>query len=155
MELEFRRRDYGATHKSQFLPRSQTQKHPLSSTLASRDQQAKTVRGRDLHFFDPLRGLDVNASAEENVEDTCISIEAVTQDLIKEWKSLKRILMQRFPVSKVISFSPPGLLFHELVDAYHNSFCFALLNQQLSPLLLFPIRRKLAANKLLWKSRPK
>ncbi|VYS48702.1 unnamed protein product [Arabidopsis thaliana] len=106
MELEFRRRDYGATHKSQFLPRSQTQKHPLSSTLASRDQQAKTVRGRDLHFFDPLRGLDVNASAEENVEDTCISIEAVTQDLIKEWKSLKRILMQRFPVSKVISFSP-------------------------------------------------
>jgi hypothetical protein len=48
----------------------------------------------------------VNASAEENVEDTCISIEAVTQDLIKEWKSLKRILMQRFPVSKVISFSP-------------------------------------------------
>ncbi|KAG7649198.1 putative vacuolar protein sorting-associated protein [Arabidopsis thaliana] len=106
MELEFRRRDYGATHKSQFLPRSQTQKHPLSSTLASRDQQAKTVRGRDLHFFDPLRGLDVNASAEENVEDTCISIEVVTQDLIKEWKSLKRILMQRFPVSKVISFSP-------------------------------------------------
>lgn len=48
----------------------------------------------------------MNASAEEKVEDTSISIEAVTQDLIKEWKSLKRVLMQRFPVSKVISFSP-------------------------------------------------
>ncbi|CAL9218434.1 unnamed protein product [Arabidopsis halleri] len=106
MELEFRRRDYGATQKSQFLPRSQALKHPLSSTLASRQQQAKTVRGSDLDFFDPLRGLDVNASAEEKVRDTSISIEAVTQDLIKEWKSLKRVLMQRFPVSKVISFSP-------------------------------------------------
>lgn len=48
----------------------------------------------------------MNASAEEKVEDNSVSIEAVTQDLIKEWKSLKRILMQRFPVSKVISFSP-------------------------------------------------
>ncbi|XP_020868718.1 UPF0505 protein isoform X1 [Arabidopsis lyrata subsp. lyrata] len=106
MELEFRRRDYGATHESQFLPRSEALKHPLSSIFASRQQQAKTVRGSDLDFFDPLRGLDVNASAEEKVEDTSISIEAVTQDLIKEWKSLKRVLMQRFPVSKVISFSP-------------------------------------------------
>lgn len=39
MELEFRRRDYGATHESQFLPRSEALKHPLSSTLASRQQQ--------------------------------------------------------------------------------------------------------------------
>lgn len=64
------------------------------------------VRGSDLDFFDPLRGLDVTASAEEKDEDTSISIEAVTQELIKEWKSLKRILMQRFPVSKVVSCSP-------------------------------------------------
>lgn len=68
--------------------------------------QAKTVRGSDIDFFDPLRGLDVNAFAKEKVEDTSISIEALTQDLIKEWKLLKRIVMQRFPVSKVISFSP-------------------------------------------------
>ncbi|XP_010500650.1 PREDICTED: UPF0505 protein-like isoform X2 [Camelina sativa] len=106
MEFEFRRRDYGATYESQLLPRSQAHKHPLSSTLVSRQQQANTIRGSDVDFFDPLRGLDVNASAEEKVEETSKSIEAVTHDLIKEWKSLKRILMQRFPVSKVISFSP-------------------------------------------------
>uniref|UniRef100_A0A1J3E3C4 UPF0505 protein n=1 Tax=Noccaea caerulescens TaxID=107243 RepID=A0A1J3E3C4_NOCCA len=106
MEFEFRRRDYRAEHESQLLPRSRTLKHPLSSPLASRQQQAKTVRGSDLDFFDPLRGLDLNASEEEKVEDTSVSIESVTQDLMKEWKSLKRILMQRFPVSKVISSSP-------------------------------------------------
>ncbi|XP_019090742.1 PREDICTED: UPF0505 protein-like isoform X2 [Camelina sativa] len=107
MEFEFRRRDYGATHESKLLPRSQAHKHPLSSTLVSRQQQANTIRGSDIDFFDPLRGLDVSASAEENVEETSsISIEAVAHDIIKEWKSLKRILMQRFPVSKVISFSP-------------------------------------------------
>ncbi|EOA39618.1 hypothetical protein CARUB_v10008246mg [Capsella rubella] len=99
MEFEFRRRDYGATIDSQLLPRSQAHKHPLSSTLVSRQQQAKTVRGSEIDFFDPLRGLDVNASAEEEVEDTSISTEAATQDLIKEWKLLKRILMQRFPIS--------------------------------------------------------
>ncbi|CAA7048419.1 unnamed protein product [Microthlaspi erraticum] len=107
MEFEFRRRDYRAEHESQLLPRSRTLKHPLSSTLASRQQQAKTVRGSDLDFFDPLMRLDVNASEEEEkVEDASVSIESVTQDLMKEWKSLKRILTQRFPVSKVISFSP-------------------------------------------------
>lgn len=76
----------------------------------------KTVRDNDPPgFFDPLRGLDVNASAEDKVEeeeeaDTSLSTEAVTQELTKEWKSLKRILIQRFPVSKVISFSPVTLL---------------------------------------------
>ncbi|CAH2036358.1 unnamed protein product [Thlaspi arvense] len=106
MEFEFRRRDYGAEHESRLLPRSRAHKHPLSSALDSRQPQARTVRGSDLDFFDPLRGLDVNASEEENVEEPSLSMEAVTQDLIKEWKSLKRILVQRFPVSKVISFSP-------------------------------------------------
>ncbi|XP_024006203.1 UPF0505 protein isoform X1 [Eutrema salsugineum] len=106
MEFEFRRRDYGAENDSQLLPRSRAEKHPLSSTLVSRQQQAKTVRGSNLDFFDPLRGLDANASEEDKIEDNSLSIEAVTQDLIKEWKSLKRILMQRFPVSKVVSFSP-------------------------------------------------
>ncbi|XP_056844300.1 uncharacterized protein LOC108854015 [Raphanus sativus] len=108
MEFDFRNRDYGADHESHLLPRSRTQNHPLSSPIASRQQQARTVRGSsDLDFFDPLMGL--NASAEEKVEeekDTSLSIEAVTQDLAREWKSLKRILMQHFPVSKVISFSP-------------------------------------------------
>ncbi|KAJ0242181.1 Uncharacterized protein HA466_0206780 [Hirschfeldia incana] len=105
MEFEFRRRDYGGDHKSHLLPRSRTYKHPLSSPIASRQQhQVRTVRGNDpLDFFDPLMGSDVNASAEE---DTSLSIGAVTQELAKEWKSLIRILMQRFPVSKVISFSP-------------------------------------------------
>lgn len=73
----------------------------------------KTVRDKDPpDFFDPLRGLDVNASAEDKVEeeDTSLSTEAVTQELTKEWKSLKRILIQRFPVSKVISFSPVTFL---------------------------------------------
>ncbi|KAL0803977.1 hypothetical protein Bca101_096467 [Brassica carinata] len=112
MEFEFRRRDYGADHESHLLPRSRTQKHPLSSPIASRQHQMKTVRDNDPpDFFDPLRGLDVNASAEDKVEeeeeaDTSLSTEAVTQELTKEWKSLKRILIQRFPVSKVISFSP-------------------------------------------------
>ncbi|WZY96968.1 hypothetical protein YC2023_069297 [Brassica napus] len=107
MEFEFRRRDYGADHESHLLPRSRTQKHPLSSPTASRQHQMKTVRDNDSpDFFDPLRGLDVNASAEEKVEeeeeeDTSLSTEAVTQELTKEWKSLKRILIQRFPVSKL------------------------------------------------------
>lgn len=112
MEFEFRRRDYGADHESHLLPRSPTQKHPLSSPTASRQHQMKTVRDNDSpDFFDPLRGMDVNASAEDKVEeeeeeDTSLSTEAVTQELTREWKSLKRILIQRFPVSKVISFSP-------------------------------------------------
>ncbi|CAH8347235.1 unnamed protein product [Eruca vesicaria subsp. sativa] len=104
MEFEFRRRDYEADHESHLLPRSRTLKHPLSSPIASRQHQVKTVRGSEIDFFDPLMGLDVNVSVEE--EDTSLSIETVTQELTKEWKSLKRILMQRFPVSKVISFSP-------------------------------------------------
>ncbi|ESQ30399.1 hypothetical protein EUTSA_v10011218mg [Eutrema salsugineum] len=112
MEFEFRRRDYGAENDSQLLPRSRAEKHPLSSTLVSRQQQAKTVRGSNLDFFDPLRGLDANASEEDKIEDNSLSIEAVTQDLIKEWKSLKRILMQRFPVSKLFFYFTQSAVEH-------------------------------------------
>ncbi|XP_024006204.1 UPF0505 protein isoform X2 [Eutrema salsugineum] len=121
MEFEFRRRDYGAENDSQLLPRSRAEKHPLSSTLVSRQQQAKTVRGSNLDFFDPLRGLDANASEEDKIEDNSLSIEAVTQDLIKEWKSLKRILMQRFPVSKVVSFSPISKIIMKVSKVEHPS----------------------------------
>ncbi|CAN8303023.1 unnamed protein product [Cochlearia groenlandica] len=111
MDFEFRRRDYVSEKESKLLPRSRTHKHPLSTKLASLQQQAKTVKSSGLDFVDPLSGLNVNDSAEENVEDASLSSEAVTHELVKEWKSLKRVLTQRFPVSKVISFSPLLLCF--------------------------------------------
>ncbi|XP_019058397.1 PREDICTED: UPF0505 protein [Tarenaya hassleriana] len=105
MALKFRYRDYRAESESHTLPRSRTEKHPLSSSSASQ-QQAKTAGGCDIHFFDPLRGPDVGAVTVEDVQDTSISSVTPSQDLIKEWTSFKRILMQRFPVSRVISLSP-------------------------------------------------
>lgn len=61
----------------------------------------------NIDFFDPLRGLADNASvSEEDLQDLESTFsEASTQLPMKEWMSFKRFLMQRFPVSKMVSIS--------------------------------------------------
>lgn len=63
-------------------------------------------------FFDPLRSLDdngaVSGEALQEVEISSspgLSSEASVQNSAKEWTSFSRILMQKFPVSKMISVS--------------------------------------------------
>lgn len=58
-------------------------------------------------FFDPLRGLVDNAtdSREDVQELESTSSEASSQLPTKEWMSFKRFLMQKFPVSKMVSIS--------------------------------------------------
>lgn len=58
-------------------------------------------------FFDPLRGLADNAmNCTEDVQELeSTSSEASSQLPTKEWMSFKRFLMQKFPVSKMVSIS--------------------------------------------------
>lgn len=63
-------------------------------------------------FFDPLRSLDDNEAASrdvllevDNSSSVGLSSEASMQNSAKEWTSFNRILMQKFPVSKMISVS--------------------------------------------------
>lgn len=58
---------------------------------------------RDNDFFDPLRAPSTNAA--EEFEGASTSNEADSQVQTKEWTSFKRLLMQRFPVSKMVSIS--------------------------------------------------
>ncbi|KAF5478945.1 hypothetical protein F2P56_005465, partial [Juglans regia] len=58
-------------------------------------------------FFDPLRGLADNATnCREDVQELeSTSSEASSQLPTREWMSFKRFLMQKFPVSKMVSIS--------------------------------------------------
>lgn len=59
-------------------------------------------RGND-DFFDPLRGTDNDEKvAPPNFDNLS---EAADHHPTKEWTSFRRLLMQRFPVSKMVSMS--------------------------------------------------
>ncbi|OMP04384.1 Vacuolar protein sorting-associated protein 35 [Corchorus olitorius] len=99
------------------LPRSRADLHPLHShsppslslpRLRQVDDDAENRNNEE--FYDPLRVPDSNASPaivdDQDFESSSSggnydSVQAQT----KEWTSFKRFLMQRFPVSKMISLS--------------------------------------------------
>ncbi|XP_049398017.1 uncharacterized protein LOC125862077 isoform X2 [Solanum stenotomum] len=111
MELKFRHRDYKAEEQVHSLSRVAAEAHPLSPQSPSSDQVDGTDYGRD-EFFDPLRenhgkpedsmkglGRTSTEIAGEPYRDIAIHF------LGKEWTSYKKVLMQKFPVSKMISIS--------------------------------------------------
>ncbi|KAL3322452.1 hypothetical protein AABB24_039852 [Solanum stoloniferum] len=111
MELKFRHRDYKAEEQVQSLHRVAAETHPLSLQSPSCDQVDGTDYGRD-EFFDPLRGN--HGKPEDSMKglgrtSTEIADEPYRDIAIhflgKEWTSYKKVLMQKFPVSKMISIS--------------------------------------------------
>ncbi|GKV38764.1 hypothetical protein SLEP1_g46642 [Rubroshorea leprosula] len=111
--MEFRRRNYVAEKESHALPRSSAEHHPLSASAPSPSlhHQAEDVAVEDRanDFFDPLRAPDANTAASlddlQDFDSPSAENEAAAQVQAKEWTSFKRLLMQRFPVSKMVSIS--------------------------------------------------
>ncbi|KAK8706019.1 hypothetical protein V6N13_049601 [Hibiscus sabdariffa] len=110
--MEFRPRNYIVEGQSHALPRSRADVHPLSSAspqpiLRQVDDSAENRTTEK--FFDPLRAPDSNPSVEivdeNDFERISNGIDDSVQVQMKEWASFKRLLMQRFPVSKMISVS--------------------------------------------------
>lgn len=71
-------------------------------------------------FFDPLRTPDVKAVVPvEDTKDGGISSmhssEPSSQVAVREWTSFKRILMQKFPVSKMVSVSSVSKTFNSFL----------------------------------------
>ncbi|KAH7546757.1 hypothetical protein FEM48_Zijuj01G0235300 [Ziziphus jujuba var. spinosa] len=110
--MVFRPRNYSAEEKSHSLTRLRANDHPLSTSPSSSHLQVAVVDHGNKDFFDPLRSLDdngaVSGEALQEVEISSspgLSSEASVQNSAKEWTSFSRILMQKFPVSKMISVS--------------------------------------------------
>ncbi|PPD91888.1 hypothetical protein GOBAR_DD11156 [Gossypium barbadense] len=110
--MEFRPRNYVAEEQSHSLPRSRADIHPFSSSSPQpilRQVDDNEENRNNEEFFDPLRAPDSKASVEtvdghdfessSNGNDDSFPVQT------KEWTSFKRFLMQRFPVSKMISVS--------------------------------------------------
>ncbi|EXB66322.1 hypothetical protein L484_008062 [Morus notabilis] len=109
--MEFRPRDYSAEEKSHALPRTRSADHPLSPSPSPSHLQIVAVDQGNDDFFDPLRASDDNGAVSGIVSQDSESISdaelprASLQNHEKEWTSFKRFLMQRFPVSKMVSVS--------------------------------------------------
>ncbi|KAL9366902.1 hypothetical protein Peur_038101 [Populus x canadensis] len=103
--MEFRRRDYSAEEQGHVLRRSRTDHHPLLPPSPSFHNQVVVEKNGNNDFFDPLRGLNAedSTSAEEKAANTTTN--SNSQVSSKEWTSFKRFLMQKFPVSKMISIA--------------------------------------------------
>ncbi|XP_011095424.1 UPF0505 protein isoform X2 [Sesamum indicum] len=112
MGVEFRRRDYGAEERACSLPRRRADTHPLSAHSPSA-LRVKESGCRNDDFVDPLRATDgIMEESSNNILHEDISSEATAPSDIsaqlrvrKDWSSFKRILMQRFPVSKTTPVS--------------------------------------------------
>eukprot|EP00258_Populus_trichocarpa_P033179 XP_024449198.1 UPF0505 protein C16orf62 homolog isoform X3 [Populus trichocarpa] len=103
--MEFRRRDYSAEEQGHVLRRSRTDHHPLLPPSPSFHNQVVVEKNGNNDFFDPLRGLNAvdSTSAEEKAANTTTNNNSQVSS--KEWTSFKRFLMQKFPVSKMISIA--------------------------------------------------
>ncbi|KAK0601095.1 hypothetical protein LWI29_021278 [Acer saccharum] len=111
--MEFRPRNYTAEHESHALPRSRADHHhPLFTPPPSLIQhQVDDVEdSENSNFIDPLRAADTNLAV--SVEDiqyvessSTVASEATGQVPVKEWTTFKRFIMQKFPVSKMVSVS--------------------------------------------------
>lgn len=103
--MEFRRRDYSAEEQGHVLRRSRSDHHPLLPPSPSFHNQVVPEKNGNNDFFDPLRGLNAedSTSAEEKAANTTTTNNSQVSS--KEWTSFKRFLMQKFPVSKMISIA--------------------------------------------------
>ncbi|XP_021906119.1 UPF0505 protein C16orf62 homolog [Carica papaya] len=120
--MEFRVRDYTTEQESRALLRSPADTHPLSSPPLSHNHQEDAVEHRDNDFFDPLRGPETDAAVSiENFEDASTPTEVANHVSVKEWISFKRFLMQRFPVSKMVSISSMSDVIIKGGEAYKKS----------------------------------
>ncbi|XP_057441139.1 uncharacterized protein LOC130733086 isoform X2 [Lotus japonicus] len=100
--VDFRPRNYTAEKGSHALPRVRADDaHPLSAPPLP--QVNDVVDRGNTDFFDPLRGTDTDAKAAPHDPDNLV--EASEPRPTKEWTSFRRLLMQRFPVSKMVSVS--------------------------------------------------
>ncbi|OWM81289.1 VPS35 endosomal protein sorting factor-like isoform X2 [Punica granatum] len=109
--MEFRARDYKAESEAHALPRKRADGDPLSAPAVSHPQ-VDIVEDKGEEFFDPLREPNSNVVGSLDTEDdighpsVVVSTEVPGQENAKrEWTSFKRFLMQRFPVSKMVSIS--------------------------------------------------
>nr|KYP73434.1 UPF0505 protein C16orf62 isogeny [Cajanus cajan] len=100
--MEFRPRNYSAENEAHALPRVRAAAHPLSAPPPPLAQVEVVDRG-NTNFFDPLRGTDNDSNATSLDHDNMN--ESVDHQPTKEWTSFRRLLMQRFPVSKMVSVS--------------------------------------------------
>ncbi|GFP79107.1 upf0505 protein [Phtheirospermum japonicum] len=104
MGLEFRRRDYRAEEQAHSLSRVRAHTHPLSAPSPSPLQVEGLDCGTDA-FFDPLRATDgaievVVGNEDSNSEPIVLDESSAQLRATREWNFFKKILMQRFPVSK-------------------------------------------------------
>ncbi|XP_058751934.1 uncharacterized protein LOC131625036 isoform X1 [Vicia villosa] len=102
--MEFRPRDYKTENESHALPRARADAHPLSSPLPPLTQVNDAVVCGNADFYDPLRG-GIDNDAKSTPPDPDNLSETSGDQPIKEWTSFRRLLMQRFPVSKMVSLS--------------------------------------------------
>ncbi|KAK9269685.1 hypothetical protein L1049_001463 [Liquidambar formosana] len=124
--MEFRPRDYSAEEEAYSLPRVRADNHPLSEQSSSH-QQVDIEDHENNDFFDPLRGPDTNVAVTtddlqdvESIFTVGLSRRAAIQLPAKEWTTFKRILMQRFSISKMISISSVSMSF-----LLYNDYQFA------------------------------
>lgn len=102
--MEFRTRDYQTEKESHALPRLRADAHPLSPPPSLLPQVNVVVDDGNADFFDPLRG-GINNDAKASPPEPGNLNEVAGDPPIKEWTSFRRLLMQRFPVSKMVSLS--------------------------------------------------
>ncbi|KAJ6298485.1 hypothetical protein OIU76_019605 [Salix suchowensis] len=101
--MEFRRRDYSAEEQGHVLRRSLSDHHPLLPPSPSFNNQVVDEKNGNNDFYDPLRGLNAEDSASVEEKDNINNNNSQVSS--KEWTSFKRFLMQKFPVSKMISIA--------------------------------------------------
>ncbi|KAK1440085.1 hypothetical protein QVD17_05910 [Tagetes erecta] len=106
--MEFKVRDYRAEEEAHSLTRVSVSSHPLCSSSSSSSSLSLTQDLVSVEFFDPLRGLSTEIL--EPVEDIAVaqkhaSSQSTSHLSTKEWASFNKLLMQRFPVPKMISVS--------------------------------------------------
>nr|XP_043622248.1 VPS35 endosomal protein sorting factor-like isoform X2 [Erigeron canadensis] len=107
--MEFKARDYKAKEEAYSLSvtRVSVSSHPLSS-LSSSLSSSCSQDDVNIEFFDPLRGVSMEIT--EPVEDMAAAekspaSQAASHLPAKEWTSFTKLLMQRFPVPKMIPVS--------------------------------------------------
>ncbi|GAB4849623.1 hypothetical protein Ancab_004417 [Ancistrocladus abbreviatus] len=116
--MKFKDRDYITEAKAHSLPRVIADTHPLSTSssssstsCSSRSVQVDVYEIKN-DIVDPLRALSCDAAVHhEDISDvqststSSLSSDAAAQYLAKEWTTFKRLLVQRFPVAKMVSVS--------------------------------------------------
>ncbi|XP_059664782.1 uncharacterized protein LOC132311079 isoform X2 [Cornus florida] len=104
--MEFRPRNYTTEEEVYSLLRVPADTHPLSTPPSSSQNQVDVVDPKKNDFLDPLRWSDANvADSIETLQDEENISTAVAQLPEKEWSSFKKLLMQKFSVSKMVSLS--------------------------------------------------